>query len=152
LKEKESCELLQQRVGEIRAKINKGQHTDAVDLARQIIATLGPDDQTTQLLRLAEMELAQKREKEEEQEKHLTAAQIVVQEGRFADATKVLKDAFETQVLSRKDPRVQELLKKIKIGKAASTPPTSVDIPAPPQTLEEPVAAAPSIEHEPAPD
>src|SRR5262249_29018131 len=152
LKEKESHELLQQRVGEIRAKINKGQHTDAVDLARQTIATLGPDDQATHLLRLAEMELAQKREKQEEQEKQLLAVQTVVQEGRFADATKVLKDAFETQVLSRKDPRVQELLKKIKIGKATSAPPTSVDIPAPPQTLEKPVAAAPSIEQEPSPD
>jgi tetratricopeptide (TPR) repeat protein len=120
LKEKEDRELLQQRIGEIRARINKGQHTDAVDLARQTMATLGPDPQTTQLLRVAEMELAQKREKQEEQEKHLAVVQTVVLEGRFADATQILHGAFETQTLSRRDPRVQQLLKKIKEVKTAA--------------------------------
>ncbi len=120
LKEKEDRELLQQRIGEIRARINKGQHTDAVDLARQTMATLGPDSQTTQLLRVAEMELAQKREKQEEQEKQLAAVQTVVGEGRYADATQVLRGAFESQTLSRKDPRVQQLLKKIKEAKTAA--------------------------------
>jgi eukaryotic-like serine/threonine-protein kinase len=141
LKEKEDHELLQQRITEIRARINKGQHTDAVDLARQTMATLGPDPQTTQLLRVAEMELAQKREKEQEQEKQLAAVQTVVLEGRFADATQILRGAFETQTLSKRDPRVQQLLKKIKEAKtaaaaaeaASATPPASeaVEEPAP---------------------
>jgi len=130
LKEKEDRELLQQRIGEIRAQINKGQHTDAVDLARQTMATLGPDPQTTQLLRVAEMELAQKREKQEEQEKQLAAAQTVILEGRFADATQILLGAFETQTLSRRDPRVQELLKKIKEAKTAAAESADVAPPA----------------------
>ena len=148
LKEKENHELLQQRVGEIRAKINKGQHTDAVDLARQTLATLGPNDQTTHFLRMAEMELAQKREKQAEQEKQLTAVQTVVQEGRFVDATQILKGAFETQVLSRRDPRVQDLLKKIKVAKAAAAQTTATLVRAS-QPLEQPApAGAFSIEQE----
>ena len=140
LKEKEDRELLQHRIGEIRARINKGQHTDAVDLARQTMATLGPDPQTTQLLRVAEMELAQKREKQEEQEKHLAAAQAVVLEGRFADATQILRGAFESQTLSRKDPRVQQLLKKIKEAKtAAAAEAASIASPAF-EAVEEPVS------------
>ena len=94
LKEKEDHEFLQHRIGEIRARINKGQHTDAVDLARQTLATMGPDPQTTQLLRAAEMELAEKREKEQAQEKHLADVQTVVLEGRYADATQILKGAI----------------------------------------------------------
>ncbi len=120
LKEKEDHEFLQHRIGEIRARINKGQHTDAVDLARQTIATMGPDPQAAQLLRVAEMELAEKREKEQKQEKHLAEAQTVVLEGRYADATQILKGAFETQTLSKRDPRVQQLVKKIKEAKAAA--------------------------------
>ena len=148
LKEQESRQLLQKRVGEIRAKINKGQHTDAVDLARQTLATLGGNDQTTHLLRLAEMELAQKREKQEEQEKKLSAVQTVVQEGRFAEAKQILKSAFETQSLSRRDPRVQDLLKKIKIGKAVAGQATVMPISAS-QQLEEPAPSqAFSIEQE----
>lgn len=141
LKGKESRELLQQRVGEIRAKINKGQHTDAVDLAQQTLATLGSDDQTTHLLRLAEMELAQKRAKQEQQEKQLLAVETVVEEGRFADATQILKNAFETHLLSRRDPRAQDLLKKIKMGKAAAVQATPTQVAAR-QSFEEPAPGA----------
>jgi len=44
----------------------------------------------------------------------------VVLEGRYADATQILKGAFETQTLSKRDPRVQQLVKKIKEAKAAA--------------------------------
>jgi hypothetical protein len=138
LKEKEDRELLQHRITEIRARINKGQHTDAVDLARQTLATMGPDPQTTQLLRAAEMELAQKREKQEEQEKQLAAAQTVILEGRFADATQILRGAFETQTLSKRDPRVQQLMKKIKEAKTAAAETADVAPPAS-EAVEEPV-------------
>jgi len=142
LKEKEARELLQHRITEIRARINKGQHTDAVDLARQTMATVGPDPQMTQLLRVAEMELAQKREKEEEQEKQIAAVQTVVLEGRFADATQILRGAFEMQTLSKKAPRVQQLLKKIKEAKtsAAAAEAASVNSSVS-EAMEEPVSA-----------
>jgi serine/threonine protein kinase len=144
LKEKEDHEFLQHRIGEIRARINKGQHTDAVDLARQTLATMGPDPQTTQLLRAAEMELAEKREKEQEQEKHLAEVHAVVLEGRYGDATQILKGAFETQTLSKRDPRVQQLLKKIKEAKmAAATGAASTALPAV-EAVEEPATASTS--------
>lgn len=139
LKEKEDRELLQRRVAEIRAKINKGQHTDAVDLARQTLATLGHDDQAADLLRMAEIELAQKREREREQENHLAAARTIVDEGRYAEATQMLRGAFEARILSKKDPRVVDLLKKIKAGKVAQVP------------AEETVAAQPARPEEASP-
>jgi anti-sigma28 factor (negative regulator of flagellin synthesis) len=119
LKEKEDHELLQRRVTEIRAKINKGQHTDAVDLARQTLATLGHNDQAADLLRMAEIELTQKREREREQEQQILLAQTVVEEGRYADATQIIRGALETRLLSRRDPRVLDLLKRIREKKAA---------------------------------
>jgi serine/threonine-protein kinase len=123
LKERDDRELLQRRVAEIRAKINKGQHTDAVDLARQTLATLGHDDSAADLLRMAEIELAQKREREREQENQLTAARTIIDEGRFAEATQMLRGAFEARILVKKDPRVVELLKRIKEGKVAQAQP-----------------------------
>jgi eukaryotic-like serine/threonine-protein kinase len=145
LKEKEDHEFLQHRIGEIRARINKGQHTDAVDLARQTLATRGPDPQTTQLLRAAEMELAEKREKVKAQEKHLAEVQTVVLEGRYADATQILKGAFETQTLSKRDPRVQQLLKKIKEAKtAAAAAEAASTVPPAPEAVEESATASTS--------
>jgi serine/threonine-protein kinase len=136
LKESEDHELLQRRVAEIRAKINKGQHTDAVDLARQTLATLGHDDQAADLLRMAEIELAQKREREREQENQLTAARTVFEEGRYAEATQMLRGAFEARILTKKDPRVVDLLKRIKERKAAQAQPQET-VAAPPVRVEE---------------
>lgn len=113
LKKEENRELLQRRVVEIRRKINRGQLTDAVDLARQTLATHGPDTQLTQMLSAAEMELTQKQERKVEQHRQMAEAQKLVQEGQFRDASQILLDGIETHVLSKKDPRVRKLLNEI---------------------------------------
>jgi len=136
LKESEDHDLLQRRVAEIRAKINKGQHTDAVDLARQTLATLGHDDQAADLLRMAEIELAQKREREREQENQLTAARTIIAEGRYAEATQMLRGALEARILTKKDPRVVDLLKRIKERKVAQAHPQET-VAAPPERAEQ---------------
>ena len=136
LKESEDHDLLQRRVAEIRAKINKGQHTDAVDLARQTLATLGHDDQAADLLRMAEIELAQKREREREQDNQLTAARTVFEAGRYDEATQMLRGAFEARILTKKDPRVADLLKRIKESKAAQAERRETDA-APPERFEQ---------------
>ncbi len=134
LKEKENRQLVQKRISEIRRMINGGQQTDAVDLARETLANLGPDTQITQMLRTAEMEHAQKQDRKQLQEKHLAAAQDLIQVGRFDDATQILLGALETRVLSKKDPRVRRILTHLERKKPsppAATPPVPVrsDVP-----------------------
>jgi tRNA A-37 threonylcarbamoyl transferase component Bud32/tetratricopeptide (TPR) repeat protein len=55
---------LQLRIQEIRGKIERQELTDALDLARQTLATLGPDTSVTQLLQAAQVELEQRDKKE----------------------------------------------------------------------------------------
>ena len=50
-KEKDKRELFQRRIEQIQGNINRGQYTDAVDLARQTLSTLGRNDQVSGLLR-----------------------------------------------------------------------------------------------------
>ena len=126
--EKQNRELLQQRLAEIRGKMNQGQHTDAVDLAQQTLTTFGSDAQVTQLLRLAEMELVQTREKRGAEDRQIAVAQTLFQEGRFDDATQILQGGLETQLLSKDDPRVRNLFEKIEYNKA----PASVSDASPP--------------------
>jgi len=128
-KEQENRELLHQRIAEIRVKINGGQHTAAVNLAQQTLATLGPNEQVTQLLRAAEMESAQKREKQREQDRRMAAAQTLLQKGQFDDATQILRSGLETKLLSKKDPRVTRLFQEIEQLKAAAIPSTLEPVP-----------------------
>jgi serine/threonine protein kinase len=136
LKEEKNRELLQRRIVEIRRKINGGQLTDAVTLARETLATNGPDTLLTQMLSAAEMELAQKQEKIEEQQRQLAEAQRLVQEGQFQAASQVLLGGIETRALSRKDPRVRKLLNEIQEKEP------SVALPGPAPIIEKAMGAA----------
>lgn len=112
-KEKEKQEVLEKRIREIKGRINRDELTDAIDLARQTVMTLGADTDVTQLLHAAEMELTQ-REKKKEQDKKFEAAKTLVSAGNFAEATRVLDQAMATQILDSADPRVQEALRDIR--------------------------------------
>ena len=112
-KEKEKQDILEKRIREIKGRINRDELTDAIDLARQTVMTLGADTDVTQLLHAAEMELTQ-REKKKEQDKKFEAAQTFVSAGNFAEATKVLDQAMATQILDSADPRVQQALRDIR--------------------------------------
>lgn len=123
-KEQENLEVLHRRIAEIRAKINGAQSTAAVDLAQQTLATLGPNEQVTQLLRAAELELTQKRKRQQKQDSQIAAAETLLQKGQFDDAAQILRSGIETQLLSKKDPRVTQLFQEIEQLKTATIPPT----------------------------
>jgi serine/threonine-protein kinase len=112
-KEKEKHDFLDKRIREVKARINRDELTDAIDLARQTVMTLGPDTDISQLLHAAEMELTQ-REKKKEQDKKFEAAQTLVGAGNFAEATRVIDQAMATQILDASDPRVQQTLRDIR--------------------------------------
>jgi len=112
-KAKEKQEFLEKRIREVKARINRDELTDAIDLARQTVMTLGPDTDVSQLLHAAEMELTQ-REKKKEQDKQFEAAKTLVGSGNFAEATRVIDQAMATQILDAGDPRVQQALQDIR--------------------------------------
>jgi serine/threonine protein kinase len=112
-KQKEKREFLEKRIREVKARINRDELTGAIDLARQTVVTAGPDTDITQLLHAAEMEMAQ-REKKKQQDKQFDAAKTMVTAGDFAGATRVLDQAMATQILDAGDPRVQDALRGIR--------------------------------------
>jgi serine/threonine protein kinase len=61
---------IQQRVQQIRFKITRGEFSDAIDLARQTLATLGPDTDVSQLLQAAEMEAVERNKRREKQQQY----------------------------------------------------------------------------------
>lgn len=65
---------LQQRIQEIRGRINREELSDAVDLAQRSLHEFGPDTDVTQLLQVAQFEL-QEREKKAAQAKSQSASQ-----------------------------------------------------------------------------
>ena len=112
-KEKEKREFLEKRIREVKARINRDELTDAIDLARQTVIVTGPDTDITQLLHAAEMEMTQ-REKKKEQDKQVDAAKTLISSGDFAGATRVLDQAMATKIVEASDPRVQQALQDIR--------------------------------------
>ncbi|HXA56946.1 MAG TPA: protein kinase [Candidatus Acidoferrum sp.] len=112
-KEREKHEFLEKRIREVKARINRDELTDAIDLARQTMLVAGPDTDITQLLHSAEMEISS-REKKKEQDKQVDTAKTLINSGDFAGATRVLDQAMATQILDATDPRVQAALQEIR--------------------------------------
>lgn len=145
LKEKERREELDRRIREVKAKIEGAQLTDAIELAKETIATLGSDTNVSRLLKAAETERAarerqkqeaEKREREEqvalelkkqEQERELAAANALLQEGKVQEAVDLLNLAVDFLLLDPSDPRVRAFRveidrKKKEIGSGARPP------------------------------
>ena len=90
-KERETRRLVEQRIREIRVQINRDNFSDAVSLARETLATLGPNTDVSQLLSSAQVEL-QERERKKVQTQQLETVRIL-----FASS--------EIPISSRKDNR-----------------------------------------------
>ena len=111
-KEQEAREEIQRRIRAIEGNIRKENLTDAIDLAQQTLATLGPDADVTRLLKSAQVELGERTKKQEEQQQ-FEAARTLLEAGRYADATQLLKDAMATRILPPTDPRTLQLLAQV---------------------------------------
>ena len=71
---------IEHRIREIRVKINREELSEAVDLAKQTLLTLGPDTDLTHLLNSAQVEL-QAREKKRLQEGTLETIRTLIDPG-----------------------------------------------------------------------
>ncbi len=107
-KDKERREDLNRRIREVESRIQRDELTGAINLARETIATLGPDTSLTQLLESAEGE-RRRRERKKAQDEEVAAARTLLEAGKTMEASQVLDQAIATQLLSASDPRVDSL-------------------------------------------
>jgi eukaryotic-like serine/threonine-protein kinase len=111
-KEKVQREV-QQRIQEIRSKIKRQELSDAIDMARQTLATFGPDTDVTQLLQAAEVEADQRNRKRDERSQQIKAARSLVEQQDFAGATQILERAIASRIVEPTDTQTKILLAEI---------------------------------------
>ena len=110
---------IEHRIREIRFKINREELSEAVDLAKQTLMTLGPDTDLTQLLDSAEVEL-HAREKKRLQEGTLETIRELIDAGDLDLASQTIDEVVESHTLDSFDPRIERLSARIKEAKTAS--------------------------------
>lgn len=104
---------IEMRIKEIRVKINREKFSEAIDLAEQTLVTLGPDTDLKQLLNSAQVEIAA-REKKREQEKTIETIRTLMESGELEAATLAVDEALKTNAVETFDPRIQRLSGQIK--------------------------------------
>jgi serine/threonine-protein kinase len=125
--EKEKQELLKQRLREVERMLERQELTDAIDLARQTIATVGPDPRIAGALLKAQKELEFREQKKRQQEETVQIARTLLHAGKLGDATSILKGALDTQLFYPDDSRVTQLLTEIdKKKQSPPSPPASI--------------------------
>lgn len=115
----ETRQHIEQRVREIKFKINRGKLSEAIDLANETLMTHGPDTDVKQLLNSARIEY-QAREKKREQEEKLEAIRTLLGAGKFEEATRALHDAVSGKTFEEFDPRVQQVSEEIEAAKSTA--------------------------------
>ena len=130
----ETRQHIEQRIREIKVKINRGKISDAIDLAKQTLMTLGPDTDVNQLLNSARVEF-EAREKKKDQEEKLEGIRALISAGKLVEATRTLDLAVEAKILEVFDPRVQRVCEELDAAKSAATAAAATVISPPPATL-----------------
>jgi uncharacterized protein YbaR (Trm112 family) len=113
---------MERRIREIKFKINREKFSEAVDLAKQTIASLGPDTDVTQLLNSAHVEMVA-RERKRQQEKAIENIRGFVNSRNFDEATETLNAALATRIFEAFDPRAQMAADEIAAGRQAAQRP-----------------------------
>jgi serine/threonine-protein kinase len=124
---------IEQRIRDIKVKITREKFSEAIELAKQTLVTLGPDSGVTQLLDSALVEV-EARETKRQQEKELASVRLLVESGKLDEAAQVLQRAVETRVLESFDPRVGSVSDEIDTARnQAGAPPAPGPEPEPPR-------------------
>ncbi len=115
----ETRQHIEQRIREIKVKINRGKISEAIDLANQTLITHGPDTGVTQLLNSARVEY-EARERKKEQERKLEGIRSLINSRRLPEATRSLDEAVAEKILEVFDPRVQRVCEELEQAKSAA--------------------------------
>lgn len=107
---------VEHRIREIKVKINREKFSEAIELAKQTLATMGPDSGITQLLTSAEFE-RDSREKKREQEVRLAAIRSLLEAGNLDGARRTLEEAIATKVFEPLDSRILHLAQEVEAAR-----------------------------------
>ena len=124
----ETRQSIERRIKEIKVKINREKFSEAIELAKATIASLGPDTDVTQLLNSAEVEYHE-RERRREEERELAAIRGFMEAGNIPEAARNLTEAITTRSLDAFDPRVQRMADEIEAAKARANSPADAQTP-----------------------
>jgi len=126
--EKEHKEYVEKQIRSIKAAINRGEQTEAIDLARQTLAVVKHDTQVGDLLKMAERD-RELRDQKKSQDDSLKTVAMLLKSEKFDEASEAIKNAEKTQIFNRLDPRVQELLTAAKEKRAPAGDVSSKEMP-----------------------
>jgi eukaryotic-like serine/threonine-protein kinase len=129
-KKLEVREQIEERVREIRVKINREKFSEAINLAKQTLVTLGPDTNVSQLLNTAEIEF-ETREKKREQARTLETIRTLIESGKLGQASQAIDAALNAKTLEPADPRVQRLSAHLKDAQPEMEEPEVIPTPIP---------------------
>jgi serine/threonine protein kinase len=113
VRHKEKQDLLKQRVREVERMIDRQALTEAIDLARQTITTVGPEPRLSDILATAQREVEFREQKKQEQEQRLQMLRTLLADGRVDEASWAAKEALDTRLFAETDPRIAKLLEEI---------------------------------------
>src|SRR5258707_13458982 len=93
--------------------IERQQLTEAIDLSRQTISTIGPDPRLSDTMVKAQKELEFREQKKRQQDETVLAARTMFDEGRLTEATSLLQEALDTRLFPDNDSRIKENFEEI---------------------------------------
>ncbi len=131
-KKLQTRKAIEQRIREIKVKINRDNYSEAIEMARATLVTLGPSTAVTQLLNSAQVEF-ETREKKRKQEKELEEIRARIESGKLDEATKMLDVALSNNKLEAMDPRVKRVADDLDNAKNRSNCPPSPPSSQPPE-------------------
>jgi serine/threonine protein kinase len=120
-KKQQTRQEVEHRIREIKVKINREKFSEAIELAKRTLATMGPDSGVTQLLTSAEFE-RDARERKRQQEIRLSAIRALLEAGNPSGAGRTLEEAIATKVFDPLDSRIQQVAREIEAAKTLPTP------------------------------
>jgi eukaryotic-like serine/threonine-protein kinase len=131
-KRERTRQAIEQRVRDIKIKINREEFSDAIQMAEDAINTLGPDTDVTQLLSSAQVEY-NAREKKKEQDRKLESVRTFLDSGNLEAATLLFDETIKSENLDPEDPRVHRLSEEIAAAMTVTESKTDPIVAAPPQ-------------------
>jgi serine/threonine-protein kinase len=132
MKREQTRQAIEHRVRSIKIKINREEFSDAIRMAEDALATLGPDTDVTQLLSSAQVE-HNAREKKRAADRKLDGVRTLLESGNLEEATLLLDETIKSQDLDPDDPRVHRLSEAIKAAISVTDSHADTVSPAPPQ-------------------
>ena len=111
--------LIEQRVREIKVKINRGELSQAKEMAQEALTTLGPDTDVNQLLASAVVEY-EAREKKRHQQQQLETIRSLLQSGKIDEAATTLDDVVKKGDFHTLDPRLYEVADAVEAARKAT--------------------------------